>query len=185
MNNKITNAIIFAANAHSGQFRKGTRIPYITHPVEVMGIVSTITDDIDVIAAAVLHDTVEDSSISVDEIRRNFGERAAELVSAESEDKMTNIPASSSWQIRKRATIDHLSHCNDINVKIIALGDKLSNLRSIKRDLDNVGDKLWDRFNQHDPLMHKWYYSSFLETLNELSDTDAYREYKKLIEICW
>lgn len=182
---KLKDAVHFAVSAHAGQFRKGTKVPYITHPIEVMGIVATITEDVDVRAAAVLHDTVEDTEVTEEDIRREFGDRVAALVCAESEDKMMDIPAALSWKTRKQATIDHLRTCTDINVKIIALGDKLSNLRSIERDLAEVGQEIWNRFNQKDPLMHKWYYSSFLETLQELHDTAAYKEYERLINTCW
>lgn len=182
---KLKDAVHLAVAAHAGQFRKGTKVPYITHPIEVMGIVATITRDVDVLAAAVLHDTVEDTVVTAEDIRREFGNRVAALVCAESEDKMTGIPAALSWKTRKQATIDHLRTCTDIDVKIISLGDKLSNLRCIERDLAEIGQDLWNRFNQKDPLMHKWYYSSFLETLQELHDTAAYKEYERLVNACW
>ena len=182
---KINAAILCAVNAHAGQLRKGTSVPYITHPIEAMGVVASLTDDENVIAAAVLHDVVEDAGITVEELRGRFGDRVAQLVSAESEDKMTSVPAAESWMTRKQATIDELSACKDIGIKMIALGDKLSNLRSIERDHAALGEKVWDRFNQKDPLMHKWYYVSFLDTLAELKETDAYKEYAQLIERCW
>ena len=72
----INKAIAFAVKAHEGQPRKGTEIPYIFHPLEVGMIVSRITDDEEVIAAAVLHDTVEDcDTVTLDNIRKEFGDR--------------------------------------------------------------------------------------------------------------
>ena len=65
-------AIIFATRAHSGTYRKGTNIPYIVHPIEAAAIVSSITADPDMIAAAVLHDVVEDTDATVEEIRFFF-----------------------------------------------------------------------------------------------------------------
>lgn len=181
----LTDAVIFAANAHAGQLRKGTDVPYIVHPIEVMGIAATVTTDENVLAAAVLHDTLEDTPATKDELCEKFGERVARLVAAESEDKQKDVPAHSSWKERKQATINHLSSCTDRDVKIIALADKLSNLRAVNRDLTQTGPGFWNRFNQTDPAEHLWYYSSFLDTLSELGDTAAYKEYEKLIADTW
>lgn len=183
--NKTTQAIVFAVNAHTGQFRKGTSIPYITHPVEAMGVAATLTNDEDILCAAVLHDVIEDAGVTAEELRARFGDRVAELVCAASEDKMRSLTAEESWKARKQATIDALTACTDRGVKTVVLGDKLSNLRSIERDHAALGEKVWERFNQKDPLMHKWYYSSFLNTLIELKDTEAYKEYERLIRSCW
>ena len=96
----IDRAIAFAVKAHEGQPRKGTDIPYIFHPIEVGMIVSRITDDAEVIAAAVLHDTVEDcASVTLDVIRQEFGDRVARIVGLESEDK------SKTWEERKAGTV--------------------------------------------------------------------------------
>lgn len=187
MNNTefITKAISFAAKAHEQKNRKGTTVPYITHPVEAMGIVSSLTSDPEVIAAAVLHDVIEDSPVTAAELQEFFGSRVADLVCSESEDKMNDIPAEASWKTRKEATIVHLAACTDSDVKLIALGDKLSNLRCIERDLAEIGPAFWNRFNQNDPLLHKWYYSSILSALGEFEDTPAYREYQRLMEKIW
>ena len=77
----INEAIEFAAKAHEGQLRKGTKKPYIVHPIEVSEIVSAMTDDEEVICAAVLHDTIEDCrGITKDVLKLRFGDRVAELV---------------------------------------------------------------------------------------------------------
>ena len=78
----LDKAIIFAVNAHRGQFRKGSDTPYILHPMEAAAIVGTMTADDEVLAAAVLHDTVEDTGTTIEQIREQFGERVAALVSA-------------------------------------------------------------------------------------------------------
>ena len=85
----VEKAIAFATKAHEGQVRKGTRRPYIVHPLEVGEIVSEMTDDEEVIAAAVLHDTIEDcEEVTEEMLRREFGERVASMVAHESEDKV-------------------------------------------------------------------------------------------------
>ena len=101
-------AIIFATRAHSGTYRKGTNIPYIVHPIEAAAIVSTITHDPDMIAAAVLHDVVEDTDATVEEIRFFFNDRIARLVEAESENKRKDLPPQETWMIRKMETLNFL-----------------------------------------------------------------------------
>lgn len=183
--NIIDEAVVFAAEAHSGQTRKGSKTPYITHPVEAMGIASAVTDDPDVLAAAVLHDTIEDCGVTKETIAEKFNARVAELVGAVSEDKMTHISAEASWRARKQAALDGLAACGDTGVKTVVLADKLSNLRTMERDYRLVGEKLWDRFNQKDPLEHRWYYETILANLTELRDTDAAKEYRRLITAIW
>ena len=181
MENILDRAIIFATEAHKGQFRKGTQIPYILHPMEAAAIVSTMTIEPEVIAGVVLHDVVEDTSTTMDEIRDMFGDRVASLVGAETENKRENLPALSTWKIRKQETLDHLDTAS-LDVKMITLGDKLSNIRSIYRDLNTVGDAVWQRFNQKDKHEHHWYYQAIADRLAELSGYPAYTEYCDLIE---
>ncbi len=177
----LDNAIIFAVNAHRGQLRKGTNAPYILHPMEAAAIVGSMTDDDEVIAAAVLHDTVEDTAATLEEIRERFGKRVAELVAAESENKREDKPAASTWKIRKEETIEHLKTAPK-EVKMLTLGDKLSNIRSICRDYEAQGDALWQRFNQKDKNEHRWYYKSIADCLSDLREYPAYKEYVFLAE---
>ena len=177
----LDKAIIFAVNAHRGQFRKGSDTPYILHPMEAAAIVGTMTADDEVLAAAVLHDTVEDTGTTIEQIREQFGERVAALVSAESENKREDQPAASTWKIRKVETIEHLKIA-PIEVKMLTLGDKLSNIRSMYRDHLCLGDKLWQRFNQKDKNEQLWYYKSIAECLSDLAEYPAYREYTDLGE---
>ena len=178
----LDEAIIFATRAHSGQQRKGTNTPYILHPLEAAAIVATMTDDLEIIAAAVLHDTAEDTHISVDEIAARFGERVSKLVNSETENKREDQPASDTWLIRKQETIQRLSNEKDLAVKMVTLGDKLSNIRAMYRDHLAIGDKLWERFNQKDPKMHAWYYRAIADVTIELSQYPAWQEYWALVE---
>lgn len=174
-------AIIFATRAHSGTYRKGTSIPYIVHPIEAAAIVSTMTDDPDMIAAAVLHDVVEDTDATVEEIRFFFNDRIASLVEAESENKRKDLPPQETWMIRKMETLDFLRNKADREAKILALADKLSNMRAIHRDQNTVGDKLWERFNEKRKEKHGWMYRQVADALSELQDTFAWQEYDKLV----
>mgnify|MGYP002524580236 CR=1 FL=1 len=176
----LDNAIIFAVNAHRGQLRKGSSTPYILHPMEAAAVVGTMTADDEILAAAVLHDTVEDTGVTVEQLREQFGEHVAALVAAESENKREDKPAADTWKIRKEETIEHLKTA-PTEVKMLTLGDKLSNIRSMYRDHLRLGDELWQRFNQKDKNEHRWYYESLAECLSDLSEYPAYREYTDLV----
>lgn len=174
----IDKAIAFAVKAHEGQPRKGTEIPYIFHPLEVGMIVSRITDDEEVIAAAVLHDTVEDcDAVTLDDIRREFGDRVARIVGLESEDK------DKSWEERKAATVRSLKKELMREAKIVALGDKLSNIRCFYADYIKLGDELWQRFNMKDKRMQGRYYHGLCEALSDLSDLEEYQEFRRMVEM--
>ena len=96
----IRRAAAFAAKAHEGMMRKGSRIPYIYHPMEVALIVAQMTDDPEVIAAAYLHDVLEDTSVTPEKIQGEFGARVLSLVQAESEDKSLTWSAKPTrWRI--------------------------------------------------------------------------------------
>jgi myo-inositol-1(or 4)-monophosphatase len=178
----IDEAILFAAKAHQNEVRKGNGQPYIFHPIEVLSLVSLMSKDDEVLCAAVLHDTVEDTDVTREQIEAEFGSRVAALVAAESENKREDQKAEDTWKIRKQETIDHLRRTTDRDVKILSLADKLSNLRAIHRDYMAIGDKLWDRFHQKDPKEIGWYYRSFEETCAELKKTAAYQEYVGLLD---
>ncbi len=173
----IDDAMEFAAKAHEGQFRKGTRRPYIVHPIEVADIVSTMTKDEEVICAAVLHDTIEDcSGINWDVLKLRFGGRVADMVAQESEDK------SLSWEERKGATIRRLKEA-PVEVQMIGLADKLSNMRDIDRDYPKEGDELWKRFRMQSKAALAWYYKGIRDALEEnFSGVEAYEEYCYLID---
>lgn len=176
----LDKAIKFATEAHKDVPRKGAVIPYILHPLEAAAIVATMTTDIEVIAAAVLHDTVEDNkNISLGDIEEKFGTRIRNLVAAESEEKEEDEVGS--WERRKQATIDYLRDKATEDEKIIALGDKLSNIRAIYKDYTTIGDEVWERFNQKDKIKHGWYYKSIKDELKSLSKYPAYEEYCEVI----
>lgn len=177
----VTRATKFAADAHDGMLRKGSSLPYIVHPMEAAAIVSGLTDDAEIIAAAILHDVVEDTSVTAEDICEEFGERVAELVKGESENKREGLPAELTWRIRKEEHIAHLTE-SCIEMKMIALGDKLSNIRSLKRDYAILGEELWQRFNQKDKAQHGWYYRSMRDAVSELRDTLAWKELDSLIK---
>ncbi len=179
-NSIIEEALQFAAVAHKGTCRKGTKIPYITHCMEVGSIVSGLTNNPHVIAAAILHDVVEDTKYTLDDIEKNFGKEVSYLVDLETENKQKQKDPVLTWKIRKREFLDHLNNAPK-EAKMITLGDKLSNMRAIKRDYDRIGDSLWERFNQKDKDEQGWYYKSIRDKLTEFSEMDAWEEYDMLV----
>lgn len=175
----LDKAIIFATEAHKGFERRGKNFPYIVHPMEAVSIVATITDDQELLSAAVLHDVVEDTDITSDTIQKLFGEKIASLVVAESDEKIEGKTEEESWKDRKKQAIDRLKNAS-YEAKIVAIGDKLSNMRAIYRDYIDIGDKIWDRFHTKNKKDHEWHYRGLLDSLSELSDTHAYKEFEEL-----
>ena len=177
----LDKAIVFAVKAHAGTERRGKGFPYIVHPMEAVEIVATMTTDQELMAAAALHDTVEDTSVTLDDIRREFGDRVAKLVEEESDVFMEGVSESDSWHERKQAAIDRLSRASR-DAKMVALGDKLSNARIIYRDFVHKGDKLWSIFHVTDIKEHEWHYRGLAAALKELEGTFAYTEFTDLVE---
>lgn len=180
---KVTLAIEFAAKAHDGMCRKKDKTPYILHPLEASVIVGTMTDNQDVISAAVLHDVVEDTAITIEEIEEKFGSRVRELVESETEDKRADLPPENTWRIRKEESLEKLRNCGDTDVLMLWLGDKLSNMRSFYRIWRNEGKNMWQSFNQKDTEQQFWYYSTIAELTSPLKDFPAWQEYNELVKI--
>ncbi len=180
---KVTMAIEFAAKAHDGMCRKKDKTPYILHPLEAAVIVGTMTTDQDVISAAVLHDVVEDTKITIKEVEEKFGRRVRELVESETENKRTDLPPEATWKIRKEESLELLKNTEDISVLMLWLGDKLSNMRSFYRIWKNEGDNMWQSFNQKDPEQQHWYYRSIAEHTASLKNFSAWQEYNELVKI--
>ena len=176
----LDRAIIFAVKAHAGTERRGKGFPYIVHPMEAVEIVATITPDQTLLAAAALHDTVEDTDVTIEDIRAEFGDRIAALVALESEERPEGISEEESWHDRKQEAIDRLAKA-PLDAKIVALGDKLSNMRAIAHDYAEIGDALWGRFHANDPKDHEWHYRGLADALRELQDTVAFKEFESLI----
>ena len=178
----LDDAINFATEVHRGQTRKLSGIPYILHPMEVAAIIGTMTNEREVMAAGMLHDTIEDCGVDPLLIRDRFGSRVFALVQSETEDKMDHRPAEETWQERKADSLLMLKHAKDRGAKLLWLADKLSNLRSFYKERLAAGDTIWNVLHQKDPKMQRWYYATVAEYLySDLKDEAAYREYTELI----
>lgn len=157
--NQIEEAIEIAAEAHHGQYRKGTHTPYITHPYAVGLILMGAGCTEVVIIAGILHDTVEDTDLTLDFIRERFGDVVANIVDGCSEDKALR------WRARKTERIEALRTASP-EVCTVTCADKLHNLRTIISEYDAIGDSVWDRF--HGGVEDQaWYYRSILSAIAE------------------
>ena len=175
----INKAIKFATNKHQGQNRKGKDVPYIVHPLEVFNILYRMGADQELLAAGLLHDVLEDTNTTAEELSAEFGRGVAQLVTAHTEDK--SLP----WHERKQRGCEALKTAPK-RVQMLVLADKLSNIREMAQDYQAVGDELWQRFNRgYD--MQAWYYNysvGFLQALAEDENTAwAYDEYCQKVKL--
>jgi len=174
-------ALTVAWEAHKHQKRKVTYSPYIVHPVEVAVILINNGANEDQITAGLLHDTLEDTEITLSEIMEKFGENVARLVVGASEpdkielvNKLTNKQEKASWKQRKKHTIEYLSEAPD-EVKMITCADKLSNIRSMMADYKIIGNELWSMFNANCEDQ-KWYYQGIVKSVADIAEYDMYQE---------
>ena len=161
--NQIEEAIEVAAKAHQGQYRKGTDTPYITHPYAVGLILMEAGCTEAVIIAGILHDTVEDTDLTLEFIRERFGEDIANIVDGCSENKALR------WRARKTERIEALRTASP-EICTVTCADKLHNLRTIISEYDLIGDAVWDRF--HGGVEDQaWYYRSILGAIADRDTT--------------
>lgn len=161
-------AIEVAVKAHQNQVRKGTDIPYITHPLAVGILLAKAGCSDEIIIAGILHDTVEDTSITLNDLHDMFGKKVSDIVKGASEpDK------SLKWEERKSHTHDFLKAASR-EVKFVALVDKLNNIRAIASDYVEIGEALWERFNRGKDAQ-KWYYQGLVQALRDDSADEAYK----------
>ena len=175
----LDRAVLFAVKAHADTERKGKGFPYIVHPLEAMAIVATMTSDQELLAAAVLHDTIEDTDTTMEQLCAEFGPRVAKLVETET-DQLFSADKALTWHQRKQESLNRLASASR-DAMIVALGDKLSNMRGIAQDYAVLGDELWQRFNVKTKADHAWRFRQLAEVLKPLGETFAYQEFRKLV----
>ena len=157
-------AVLFATRAHDGQYRKGSRVPYIVHPLGVARQLIETEAAMEIVVAGLLHDVLEDSDHGIEEIQDAFGEEVAALVEA-----VTEPDGDLAWEARKQHCLTQLVDAPEAVVRL-SLADKTDNLHAIVHDLEVIerGDpgtapKLieayWERFNRG-RVQQKWYYES-------------------------
>lgn len=182
LDKELYKAYVYAAEAHAGQYRKKTKIPYFAHIIRTMNYALELTNNIEVLQAAILHDTVEDTWVTFQDLRSVFGDRVVQLVAGETENKRPDLPASETWELRKRETIEHLDN-QSLDVKIIVLADKTANLESIAIEKKYIGEQVWNKFNQTDKRKHEWYFREIRKRLPELNDTSVMKVYDNYLQM--
>lgn len=168
---KVHNAIIFAAQMHKKQFRKGTNIPYIVHPMEVMHILTENRCNKDVIIAGILHDVLEDTSATPEDVTKLFGKRVLSLVMSETQD------SKKPWKERRMEALSKIKK-NTLSAQLVFCADKLSNIKSIYVDKLAVGEAVFKRFSAQKEDV-KWYYQNMADALDKI---DGYKMKKELKE---
>ncbi|MCA1319518.1 HD domain-containing protein [Bacillus tianshenii] len=172
---KIDKALKVAAKAHQGQVRKGTSIPYIVHPVRVGMILQEYGCSEDVICAGILHDTVEDTEVTLSDISILFNENVARLVEGCSE-PVKEAP----WEERKEHTLKYIMTV-DKETGYVICADKMHNLQSIIEDKKESGDAIWSRFNRGADLQ-EWYYRGILASFAKNENMQETNILQTLIE---
>lgn len=155
-------ALTFAAKAHDGQVRRGTPIPYITHPLAVSGLVVEFGGDEDQAIAGLLHDVVEDCAVPLRTISAKFGSRVAAIVG----DCTDGLPGTDGlkgpWLERKTAFLQRLEEKPQDTLLVCAC-DKLHNARAIVADIERIGHLVFERFSAT-RAQTLWYYQSLAAT---------------------
>ena len=177
----IFKAIEYATKVHAGQYRKATRIPYIIHPLAVARILIEQGSSTEVVCAGILHDTLEDTRATMEEIDRLFGKDVADLVQSVSEPNKSDH----TWENRKSYTLKHLRTASPETL-LITLADKLDNISSIRIDYGKMGETLWKRFNRPKEKQ-QWYYETLANLFSDrMSHGDAAalaRQFKTEVEL--
>lgn len=170
---------MFATKVHSGQIRKGDGGDYIKHPEEVAKILTDMGASEDVICAGWLHDTVEDTGVSLEQLTQKFGGQVAKLVAGHSEDKSIK-----NWFERKMKNMDFLPNSSK-ELQMLVLADKLANARTSYKGFEKYGDGLWKKLGMK-KNEQAWYYGQglrFLYKMGEYEDTKPfYEEFKDITE---
>lgn len=158
-------ALVLAAREHRPQNRKGTDIPYITHPVHVSVILARHGFPEPMVIAGLLHDVVEDQDYPLHRIQEEFGPDVAEMVAALSEQKRDAQDRARPWEVRKRESLERLRQASTGAVAVKA-ADVLHNVRALTSDLRREGPEVWGRFNRG-PASSLWYYRSIAALARE------------------
>jgi (p)ppGpp synthase/HD superfamily hydrolase len=167
MTPRLEQAMQTATVAHRNQVRKGSEIPYIVHPMAVMCIASTATEDEDVLVASLFHDIFEDvpEAYPRERMVKEFGKRVVSIV-----DGVTKDDTIKGWKPRADAYLHHLEHEASDESVIVSAADKAHNLLSILFDYKTLGNELWSRFKVGKDEQLWWYESILGVTSRRLPD---------------
>ena len=169
-------AVEFAIDAHQGDVRKGTTIPYLSHLLQVAGLVLEYGGTEEEAIGAMLHDAAEDAGgeAMLAEIESRFGSVVESIVRENSDSLTESKEAKAPWRQRKEAYVFAISHKSE-SACLVSICDKIHNCRSLIADTRNHGEVHWQRFNAGKDEVF-WYYSSLLEAFaGRLADAPRLR----------
>ncbi len=170
---RLHKAVRFATDAHTGQTRKGSDVPYIVHPMEVLRLLTDMNADDNLQIAGVLHDVVEDTPVTIQQVEAEFGKEVARLVASHTEEE------GKSWREQKRATVEIVKKA-DKPVQMLIMADKISNLKSMLYDYIDKGEELWKRFGSTKE-MQAWHNNRLIAALSPLRyDADTRSHYNDM-----
>ena len=175
MMDKIEYAIYYATKAHKGQRRKMEDIDMIFHPFTVGMILQRNGQNEDVVAAGILHDVVEDTEKTFEDIENEFGKTIRDYVYDASEPDKTL-----SWKERKLHTINHIKNA-PLGSKLIVACDKISNLEDALSNMKKYGE---DKVLNRNPEEQEWYYTSVYEScINGVDkNNEIFKRYEKVLK---
>lgn len=164
LSERFQDALVFAAQLHAEQVRKGSGVPYVAHLLGVASLVLEAGGTEDDAIAALLHDAIEDcgGAPTREAIRQRFGDTVTAIVDGCTDADTTPKPP---WRQRKEAYIAHIPEASP-SVRLVSAADKLYNARSILRDYRVLGEELWQRFRggKEGTL---WYYRALIKAFQQ------------------
>jgi (p)ppGpp synthase/HD superfamily hydrolase len=182
----VQRALMTAFECHTGQIRKAGGAPYIVHILDVARILLAepgVSED--VVIAGILHDTLEDTSYTPQQLEHDFGPHILSLVQfateTEKDPAMTKEEKTRTWRARKEHTIEACAHASRDQL-LVLIADKLSNLASLQEELHLRGDAVWTAFNatKEDTT---WYHRALRSAVaDKLRDTTLFRLYARLVD---
>jgi (p)ppGpp synthase/HD superfamily hydrolase len=180
---RFRDALVWAAQLHEEQKRKGGNVPYVAHLIGVASIVLEHGGDEDQAIAALLHDALEDQAhrMTPREISARFGEHVEKIVEActdgDAEEQRDRNPAR--WRVRKQKYIDDIAS-KPVEALLVSMADKLYNARAILEDFREIGDKLWPRFTAGKEG-NLWYYRALLTAFKARAENRLWHELDRTV----
>ena len=171
--NLVERAMAIAVSAHEGQMRKEADVPYIVHPVSVALVLARNGFPDTFVAAALVHDVVEDTSVSLEELRSLLGDEVANIVAPVTHDD--TLP----WEEKKRAYIEEVRKAS-LGAKAISLADKISNAHSLLAAYKVQGSAIWKHFNAGREKK-LWFERAMLDMYRETWEHPMVEEYALLV----
>jgi len=170
----VEKAARIATVAHSGQVRKSDGSPYIVHPYMCATILLQHNTQDEVVAAALVHDVLEDTEITEQELREVLGDRVVDIVTHVSEDK------SKEWEERKKGYVAMVREASQ-EVKLVSVADKVHNMQSVLFEYEKKGEDVWNVFSRGKEKK-LWFDELCLAMFKETLEHPLVDEYEKLVE---